>query len=62
MSKRKLRNGVHEDIRYTSYIMKKGQFLRISRKLNPSIRSRSFISKLIDSVEDLIRFSSKEKP
>ena len=46
MSEKTIRRSVHEDIRYKSYVMKRGQFISEKSKENHLNRSTRFLNKL----------------
>jgi hypothetical protein len=62
VSEKTIRNVVHEDLRYKSYVMRKGQFLSDKTKETRLIRSKRLLNRLKNPAEeDAIWFFSDEK-
>ena len=55
VSEKTIRRNVHEDIRYKSYVIKRGQFISEKSKENCLNRSKRLLNKLKNPVEARIR-------
>ena len=62
VSEATIRRTCHEDLRYKSYVMKRGQFISETTKENRLVRSKRLVSKLKHPAEqDILWFFSDEK-